>query len=86
MSIEGKTFCISGGFGDVDASEIAFGLTDHGGKESKNVTKSVDVFIAGRNPGKRLDEAVALGIPVLYEKHLDGLFDGKSIEELLAEG
>ncbi len=50
----------------------------------KTISKSVDFVIAGKDPGKRLEEAKELGIPILDEGDIGALFEGKSVEEILA--
>ncbi len=84
MSIEGKKFCIIGQLDSQPRDEVEFGLYDIGGDPVKTISKSVDFVIAGKDPGKRLEEAKELGIPILDEGDIGALFEGKSVEEILA--
>ncbi len=83
MSIEGKKVCLIGTFDSQPRDELEFGLYDIGADVVKRVSQDVDLVIAGRDPGKRADEARTLGIPILSESHLDALFSGRSPEELI---
>ena len=84
MSIKGKKICVIGTFDSQPRDEIEFGLYDIGADVVSKISKGVDFVIAGRDPGKRADEARALGIPILGEKDVGPLFEGVSPDALIA--
>ena len=51
-------------------------ITDHGGKVSGSVSTATDYLVQGENPGSKLDDARALGVPVIGEDELKRLTEG----------
>ncbi len=84
MSIEGKTVCVIGEFDSQPRNEIEFGLYDIGAEVVKKIGKKVDLVIAGRDAGKRLEEAQALGRPIVGEYAIDPIFDDQPWDTILA--
>ncbi len=83
MGIEGKTVCVIGEFDSQPRNEIEFGLYDIGAEVVKKIGKKVDLVIAGRGAGKQLEEAKALGLPIVGEDAIDPIFDDQPWDTIL---
>lgn len=71
----GKTFVLTGGLATLTRDEARDRLQRLGAKVSGNVSKKTHYVVAGADAGSKLDQARALGIPVLDEAALLKLLD-----------
>jgi DNA ligase (NAD+) len=67
-ALEGKTFVISGVFGNHSRDEMKMLIEQHGGKNSGSISSKTDYVVAGENMGpSKYEKAQKLGIPILSE-------------------
>jgi DNA ligase (NAD+) len=64
-TFSGKTFVLTGTLPDMTREEAKELIEAHGGKVSGSVSKKTDYLVAGEEAGSKLEQARALGIPVL---------------------
>ncbi len=72
-SLDGKTFCFSGGFPEGKKyweSEVE----QHGGKCTSSVSKKTDYLVAGPGSGSKSEKAEKLEIPIITTDELTELF------------
>ncbi len=72
-TLEGKTFCFSGGFPD-GKKHWEKQVEDRGGKCSSSVSKKTDYLVAGPGSGSKSEKAKKLEIPILTTDQLSELF------------
>ena len=63
----GMTFVLTGTLPSMDRSAASALIIERGGKVSGSVSKKTTYVLAGENPGSKLTNAQALGIPVINE-------------------
>ena len=68
-SLDGKTFCFSGGFPE-GKKYWEKEVEDRGGKCSSSVSKKTDFLVAGPGSGSKSEKAEQLGIPILTTDEL----------------
>lgn len=61
---DGKKFVITGSFEEFTRDELKDYIEDHGGINSGSVSKNTDIVIVGKDPGKKYEDAVSLGISI----------------------
>jgi DNA ligase (NAD+) len=71
VSLEGKTFVVTGTLKSYQRKEIEDLIKSLGGKASGSVSKKTDYVVAGAEAGSKLDKAKELGVPVLTEEEFD---------------
>ena len=76
QTLSGKKFVVTGTLTGFTRDGIKDYITDHGGKVSGSVSKATDYLVLGENPGSKLDDARALGVPVIGEDELTRLTEG----------
>jgi len=64
----GKTFVITGTLPKLSREEARAMIKDRGGKVSGSVSKKTDYLLHGADPGSKLDDAKALGVPMIEEE------------------
>lgn len=72
-SLDGKTFCFSGGFPE-GKKHWEKEIESRGGKCSSSVSKKTDFLVAGPGSGSKSEKAEKLGIPILTTNELSSLF------------
>lgn len=71
--MEGKTFCLSGGF-DKGKSYWEQLITEASGKVSGSVGKKTSYLVAGPGSGSKSTTAQSLNIPIITETELEAMF------------
>ena len=66
---KGKTFVLTGTLASMTRKEASEKIEALGGKTSASVSKKTAYVVVGDEPGSKYDRAVALGVPILDEKH-----------------
>jgi DNA ligase (NAD+) len=72
--LAGKTFVLTGTLAKYTRDEAKKMIEDAGGKVTGSVSKKTDYLVAGTDAGSKLDKAKELGVTVIEEKELEGLF------------
>ncbi len=72
--LAGKNFVLTGTLQTMTREEAAENIRAHGGKVSSSVSKETDYVVAGSDPGSKFTKAKKLGINILDEDALIGLF------------
>lgn len=72
-SLEGKTFCFSGGFPE-GKKHWEKEVEDRGGKCSSSVSKKTNFLVAGPGSGSKSAKAEKLGVPILTTDELAKMF------------
>ena len=67
QSLAGQTFVLTGTLTAMPRGKAADEIRARGGNVTGSVTKKTSYVVAGESPGSKLDDARALGIPVLQE-------------------
>jgi len=75
--LQGKTFVVTGRLEGFTRREIKDYLQERGGKVTGSVSGSTDYLVVGENPGSKLDQAQAIGVPAIGEAELIALSQGK---------
>jgi DNA ligase (NAD+) len=70
---EGKIFVLTGTLPTLSREEARTMIKDRGGKVSGSVSKKTKYVLAGDDPGGKLDEAKAFGVPVIGEMEFRAL-------------
>jgi len=65
--LEGLTFVFTGSLDDWTRSEVQRLVEQHGASATSSVSGNTDYVVAGPGAGSKLDDAEALGVPVLDE-------------------
>jgi DNA ligase (NAD+) len=65
--LAGKTFVLTGGLGTLTRDAAAERIRAHGGRVSESVSRATDYVVVGAEPGQKLAQARALGIPTVRE-------------------
>ncbi|HSQ52440.1 MAG TPA: NAD-dependent DNA ligase LigA, partial [Nitrospiraceae bacterium] len=71
--LAGKTFVFTGGLGHFTRDDAQQAVERVGGRVSSSVSKKTAYLVVGRDPGSKLDQARALGVPVLTEQEFASL-------------
>lgn len=66
-SLEGKTFVFTGELDAFTRAEAEALVEDRGGRATSSVSGRTDFLVAGRDPGRKLDDARRRGVRVLRE-------------------
>ena len=80
-SFAGKTFVLTGSLSSMTRGKASEEIRTRGGDVTGAVTKKTDYVIAGENPGSKLDDANALGVPLLDEQQFLVLLGGNARHE-----
>jgi DNA ligase (NAD+) len=74
----GKMFVLTGTLPGLTREEATRVITAGGGKVGSSVSRKTSYLVAGEDPGAKLAKARELGIPVLDERALRDLMEGKA--------
>ncbi|MCJ7673615.1 MAG: NAD-dependent DNA ligase LigA [Sedimentisphaerales bacterium] len=66
--LAGKTIVVTGTLEKFTRPQIEQAIKQAGGKTSSSVSKKTDFVLAGKEPGSKLDRALALGVQIISEK------------------
>ena len=66
--LAGKTVVVTGTLESLTRQQAQDAVRQAGGKVSETVGKKIDYVVAGKDPGSKLDKALALGVTVLSEQ------------------
>ena len=80
-ALAGKTFVFTGSLSSMTRCKASEEIRARGGDVTGAVTKKTDYVIAGENPGSKLDDANALGVPLLDEQQFLVLLGGNARHE-----
>ncbi len=72
----GKIFVLTGTLPNLKRNEAQALIEAAGGHVTSSVTRNTDYVVAGSDPGRKLQQAEVLSIPVLDEAALHGLLQG----------
>lgn len=75
--LQGKTLVVTGRLEGFTRREIKDYIQEQGGKVTGSVSGSTNFLVVGENPGSKLDQAQAIGVPVIGEGELIALSQGK---------
>lgn len=70
----GKTFVLTGKMENYTRTEAAKLIEERGGRVASSVSKNTDFLVAGEKAGSKLTKAEKLGVNILSESDLIGLF------------
>ena len=73
--LEGKQFVLTGKLVRFTRDQAKQLIEERGGRVTGSVTKKTDFVVAGEDPGSKLDKAKELGVRVLTEPELVGMFE-----------
>ncbi len=65
---QGKNFVLTGSLEQYTRSHAAGLIKERGGKVTDSVSKKTDFLIVGKDPGSKMEKALALGVKVLNEQ------------------
>jgi DNA ligase (NAD+) len=74
--LAGKTLVLTGTLPTFTREQATEMIVAAGGKVTGSVSRKTDYVVAGASPGSKLAQAERLGVPVIDEDGLRGLFDG----------
>ena len=77
LSLEGKTFVLTGTLHTQTRGEASEKILARGGKTSGSVSKKTDCVVAGEKAGSKLKKAESLGVRVLSEAEFEQLLNGE---------
>ena len=77
VSLEGKTFVVTGSLQRYQREEIEALIRSLGGKASGSVSKNTSYLVAGEKAGSKMDKAQSLGVQVLSEDDFEKLIGKK---------
>jgi len=66
--LTGKTIVVTGILENFTRPQVEQAIKQAGGKPSSSVSKKTDFVLAGKEPGTKLDKALALGVQIITEK------------------
>lgn len=72
--LAGQTFVITGSLSQLSREEAEEKIRQLGGKASGSVSKTTSYLVVGANPGSKLARAESLGVKIIDEDQLRGLF------------
>ena len=75
LTLNGKTFVVTGTLKKYTRDEIQQQIIRNGGHVTSGVTTKTDYLIAGESPGTKLEKAKALGTRILTEEEFDQLLN-----------
>ena len=75
-TLVGKVFVLTGTLPNLKRSEVQTLIEAAGGRVTSSVTRNTDYVVAGNDPGRKLQQAQDLDVPVLDEEQLHGLLQG----------
>ena len=73
QTLDGKVFVLTGTLPNLKRSDAQALIEGAGGRVTKSVTRNTDYVVAGSDPGRKLQQAQDLDVPVLDEEQLHGL-------------
>lgn len=73
QTLAGKVFVLTGTLPSLKRADAQTLIESAGGRVTSSVTRNTDYVVAGSDPGRKLQQAEALGIPVLDEAALHDL-------------
>ena len=76
QTLAGKVFVLTGTLPNLKRSETQALIEGAGGRVTSSVTRKTDYVVAGSDPGRKLQQAEDLSIPVLNEAALQDLLPG----------
>jgi DNA ligase (NAD+) len=71
VSVEGKTFVITGTLRKYSRAQVKALIESHGGKVTETISKKTDYLVVGEDPGSKLQKARALAVSILDETALE---------------
>jgi DNA ligase (NAD+) len=71
VSVEGKTFVITGTLRKYSRAQVKALIESHGGKVTGTISKKTDYLVVGEDPGSKLQKARALAVSILDETALE---------------
>jgi DNA ligase (NAD+) len=74
--LAGKVFVLTGTLPNLKRHEAQLLIEGAGGRVTSSVTRNTDYVVAGSEPGRKLQQARDLDVPVLDETQLHGLLQG----------
>lgn len=72
-TLAGKSFVLTGTLSSMTRGEATECIRARGGNVMGSVSKKTGFVVAGENPGSKIEEARALGVPILDEAHFTKL-------------
>lgn len=76
-ALAGKTFVLTGSLSRFTRAQAEHEVQSRGGRVTSSVSGQTDYVVAGENPGSKLDDARAQGIPVIGEEDFLSLLDAR---------
>ena len=76
QTLAGKVFVLTGTLPNLKRSDAQALIEGAGGRVTSSVTRKTDYVVAGSDPGRKLQQAEDLSIPVLNEAALQDLLPG----------
>lgn len=74
--LAGKSFVLTGNLEEFSRAQAAARIEEFGGRVVSGVSHQTDYVVLGKNPGRKYDEAVKLGVMIIEEKEFKNLLSG----------
>jgi DNA ligase (NAD+) len=74
--LAGKSFVLTGTLEEFSRAQAAARIEEFGGRVVEGVSRQTDYVVLGKNPGRKYDKAVKLGVMIIEEKEFKNLLSG----------